>query len=152
MSFSEIIKGIIGLVIIGVVISFFVSKNDPNQLLKEGDSSFSLGEYAKAAEKFREVCQDQECQYQNYACTNLARVAEYYYDGIDVQKNTQKAIELFKVACKNGNMQSCVILGGIFIKEKDEKQSRKFYKYACDMGSGDSCAIYKKLLEIKGEI
>lgn len=149
MTFSEIIKGIVGLIIIGAIAPYFFSGYDPDKLLRNGDSALALGEYKKAAESFTEVCQDKESRYQRYACTNLARVADYYLQKAEVTGNYEEATGLYKITCKNGHGESCVILGNFYIFQKEYKQARKYHKYACNLGYQRSCDIYQKLLEKK---
>ena len=74
-----------------------------------------------------------------------------YADGNGVEKNEQKAVELYKKACDGGEMLGCFNLGTMYAKgsgtEKDLGKAAELFKKACDGGDMNGCrsldTIYK---------
>ncbi len=64
--------------------------------------------------------------------------------------NYQKASQLWKKACDNGNMNGCNHLGFLYYHGKGVKQNyqiaSQLWKKACDSGNMLSCFNYKKLI------
>ena len=66
-------------------------------------------------------------------CTNLGIM---YANGDGVEKNEQKAVELYKKACDGGEMAGCTNLGFMYANgngvEKNEQKAAELFKKACD--------------------
>ncbi|WP_148822101.1 SEL1-like repeat protein [Campylobacter concisus] len=68
-----------------------------------------------------------------------------------VRQDYHKAAELFKEACDGGNVQSCSILGSLYIQglglSRDYHAAKEYFGKACDLGDQKVCDFYKKLNE-----
>ena len=81
-------------------------------------------------------------------CSNLGFM---YNNGNGVEKNEQKAAELYKKACNGGEMNGCYNLGLMYADgngvEKDLSKAVELFKKACNGGNMHGCrgldVIYK---------
>ena len=73
-------------------------------------------------------------------CYNLGVM---YTNGNGVEKNEQKAVELYKKVCDGGEMRGCYNLGVMYAKgsgvEKDFGKAAELFKKACDGGDMNGC-------------
>ena len=81
-----------------------------------------------------------------FDCSYLGAMYEY---GNGVEKNQQKAAQLYKKACDGGNMRGCRNLGVMYEEgdgvEKDLGKAAELFKKACDFGLEEACKEYKKI-------
>ncbi|WP_400205964.1 ATP-binding cassette domain-containing protein [Methanomethylophilus alvi] len=69
---------------------------------------------------------------------SMNRLATLYRDGINVDKNTAKAKELFRRASDMGNLDAKVNLGDILVSEGNDKEARKLFMDAANKGNHDA--------------
>ncbi|MDR2789987.1 MAG: sel1 repeat family protein [Campylobacteraceae bacterium] len=68
-----------------------------------------------------------------------------YIDGIYIEQNYSKAVELYEKACDLGNAASCVKIAKLYstgeIVEKNEAKVIEFYEKACGKDDMHSCYL-----------
>ncbi|MDA3047489.1 tetratricopeptide repeat protein [Campylobacter sp. JMF_08 NE1] len=88
----------------------------------------------KLFEESKKLCDKND----NEGCENLAFL---YLNGYSVERNNQKAKELYKRVCDNGIASSCEKLGVVYeIVEKDEFSASYYYRVACSNNIYTSCS------------
>lgn len=75
-----------------------------------------------------------------FGCMDLAYA---YLNGIGIQQDTQKALELWQIACDNKDFKACFNIAATYYNgEKTQnnlKQAEKIWLETCEKGAADSC-------------
>ena len=99
----------------------------------------------ESAKPFLEI----SCQNNSFeSCYDLASL---YFNAQGVQKDYQKAIELYTKSCKGEFYDSCAVLSLIFLRGKEIERNLplalEFAKIACDGGISEICPKINELQE-----
>ena len=66
-----------------------------------------------------------------------------------MRQNYKEAFKYYKLACDNGEYQSCYNLGVLYANGKGVRQSysmaKEYYGKACDLGDQKGCAAFAYL-------
>jgi TPR repeat protein len=73
----------------------------------------------------------------------LLSLGDFYQNGIVVDKNTAKAIELYKKSAKQENPDSFGVLAELYFQEKDYKNAKKWLIKINRRGDGTAYTFYK---------
>jgi len=73
----------------------------------------------------------------------LLSLGDFYQNGIVVDKNTAKAIELYKKSAKQENPDSFGVLAELYFQEKDYKNAKKWLIKINRRGDGTASTFYK---------
>ncbi len=83
------------------------------------------------------------CDGGDHAAVNCYSLARSYANGLFVEKNLARAIELFQRACDKGEPRGCSELGVMYDAGEglaaDAARAKKLFRQACDAGSGLGC-------------
>jgi len=74
-----------------------------------------------------------------------------YAKGEGVEKNDNKAVELYKKACVGGEAMGYFYLGGMHANgygvKKNKTRAKEYYKRACDGQIEKGCEAFEKLID-----
>lgn len=98
-------------------------------------------------DKCREACDQNEGR----ACY---RLGWFYEQGLGVDHNDKKAIELYERSCQANWAVACRALGIIYWRGDEVKRSRKkaveYYQKACTLGIAEACPTEAMIAEAEG--
>ncbi len=103
--------------------------------------------YKKSCEGFS------QSNWSEIGCTNLGYM---HFNGEFINRDEEKAIELFHKGCDGGDYRGCLEIGDLYTKgsstiPKDEKKALRFYETACGLNT-NSCEKWQDFFKKQATI